>query len=48
MTHSQGFIPAKHSAGENAVARPFAPGEKITAFVMRIPPPGETVAAAPK
>jgi mono/diheme cytochrome c family protein len=33
---------------KNAVAGPFAPGEKITAFVMRILPPGETVAAAPK
>ena len=33
---------------KNAVAGPFAPGEKVTTFVMRILPPGETVAAAPK
>jgi hypothetical protein len=33
---------------KNAVAGPFAPGEKATIFVMRILPPGETVAAAPK
>jgi mono/diheme cytochrome c family protein len=33
---------------KNAVAGPFAPGEKVTTFVMRILPAGETVAAAPK
>ncbi len=30
------------------VAGPFAPGQKITAFLFRILPPGETAAAAPK
>jgi mono/diheme cytochrome c family protein len=35
--------PVKH-----AVAGPFAPGEKIAAFLFRILPPGETAAAAPK
>ena len=33
---------------KNAVVGPFAPGEKAATFVMRILPPGETVAAAPK
>jgi mono/diheme cytochrome c family protein len=33
---------------KNAVAGPFAPGEKSTTFVMRILPSGETVATAPK
>ena len=33
---------------KRAVAGPFAPGDKITAFLFRILPPGETAAAAPK
>jgi mono/diheme cytochrome c family protein len=33
---------------KNAVAGPFKPGDKITAFLFRILPPGETAAAAPK
>ena len=33
---------------KNAVAGPFAPGDKSSTFMMRILPPGETVAAAPK
>jgi len=33
--------PIKHQA-----AGPFAPGEKVTSFLYRILPPGETVAAA--
>ena len=33
---------------KNAVAGPFAPGEKVTTFVMKMLPPGETVSAAPK
>jgi mono/diheme cytochrome c family protein len=32
----------------HAVAGPFLPGDKITAFLFRILPPGETAAAAPK
>jgi mono/diheme cytochrome c family protein len=32
----------------NAVPGPFGPGEKVTAFIFRILPPGETAAAAPK
>jgi mono/diheme cytochrome c family protein len=32
----------------HAVAGPFFPGDKITAFLFRILPPGETAAAAPK
>jgi len=32
----------------HAVAGPFLPGDKITAFLLRILPPGETAAAAPK
>jgi mono/diheme cytochrome c family protein len=35
--------PVKH-----AVVGPFAPGDKVTAFLFRILPPGETAAAAPK
>ena len=35
--------PVKH-----AVADPFNPGDKITTFLFRILPPGETAAAAPK
>jgi mono/diheme cytochrome c family protein len=35
--------PVKH-----AVAGPFAPGDKITTFLFRILPPGQTAAAAPK
>jgi mono/diheme cytochrome c family protein len=30
------------------VPGPFGPGEKVTAFLFRILPPGETAAAAPK
>jgi mono/diheme cytochrome c family protein len=33
---------------DNKVPGPFGPGEKVTAFVFRILPPGETAAAAPK
>jgi len=32
----------------NDVPGPFGPGEKVTSFVMRTLPPGETAAAAPK
>lgn len=32
----------------NAVPGPFKPGEKVSTFVFRILPPGETAAAAPK
>ncbi len=32
----------------NAVPGPFGPGEKVTTFLFRILPPGETAAAAPK
>jgi mono/diheme cytochrome c family protein len=32
----------------HAVAGPFLPGDKITAFLFRVLPPGETAAAAPK
>jgi mono/diheme cytochrome c family protein len=35
--------PVKH-----VVAGPFAPGDKITTFLFRILPPGQTAAAAPK
>jgi mono/diheme cytochrome c family protein len=33
---------------KNPIAGPFKPGDKITAFLFRILPPGETAAAAPK
>jgi mono/diheme cytochrome c family protein len=33
---------------ENKVPGPFKPGEKVTSFMFRILPPGETAAAAPK
>ncbi|MDQ0469401.1 cytochrome c [Labrys wisconsinensis] len=32
----------------NAVPGPFKPGDKVPMFLMRILPPGETAAAAPK
>src|SRR5436190_7453582 len=32
----------------NQVPGPFKPGEKVSTFMFRIVPPGETVAAAPK
>ena len=32
----------------NKVPGPFAPGEKVSSFMFRIMPPGETAAAAPK
>ena len=32
----------------NQVPGPFKPGEKVSTFMMRILPPGETAAAAPK
>lgn len=32
----------------NAIPEPFKPGEKVSAFMFRIMPPGETAAAAPK
>jgi mono/diheme cytochrome c family protein len=32
----------------NPVPGPFKPGEKVSAFMMRIMPPGETAADAPK
>ncbi len=31
----------------NKVPAPFKPGEKVTTFMLRILPPGETAAAAP-
>lgn len=33
---------------ENKVPGPFKPGEKVSSFMFRIMPPGETAAAAPK
>ncbi len=39
----QGVPAVKHP-----VAGPFKPGEKVRAFLFRILPPRETVAAAPK
>ena len=42
-TFIQSLPPVKHD-----VPGPFKPGEKIKLFVMRILPPGETVAAAPQ
>jgi mono/diheme cytochrome c family protein len=33
---------------KNKVPGPFKPGEKVSSFMMRIMPPGETAAAAPK
>ncbi len=33
---------------DNKVPGPFKPGEKVTSFMMRVLPPGETAAAAPK
>ncbi len=39
----QSLPPVKHE-----VAGPFKPGEKISTFLFRILPPGETAAAAPK
>jgi mono/diheme cytochrome c family protein len=39
----QSLPPVKHK-----VAGPFRPGEKVTAFLFRVLPPGETAAAAPK
>ena len=33
---------------KNEVAGPFKPGEKVTSFVFRVLPPGETAAQAPK
>ncbi len=35
-------------AVKNQVVGPFKPGEKVTAFLFRILPPGETAAPAPK
>jgi mono/diheme cytochrome c family protein len=35
-------------AVKNEVAGPFKPGEKVTSFMFRVLPPGETAAAAPK
>jgi mono/diheme cytochrome c family protein len=35
-------------AVKNKVPGPFGPGEKVSSFVMRILPPGETAAQAPK
>jgi len=32
----------------NKVPGPFKPGEKVSTFMFRIMPPGETAAAAPK
>ncbi len=32
----------------HAIPGPFGPGEKVTSFLFRILPPGETAAAAPK
>jgi mono/diheme cytochrome c family protein len=32
----------------NQIAGPFKPGEKVSTFMFRIMPPGETAAAAPK
>jgi len=39
----QSLPPVKHE-----VAGPFKPGEKVTAFLYRVLPPGETSAPAPK
>lgn len=39
----QSLPPVKHE-----VAGPFKPGDKVTAFLFRILPPGETAAPAPK
>ncbi len=33
---------------KNAFAGPFAPGDKVTTFMFRLLPPGQTAAAAPK
>jgi mono/diheme cytochrome c family protein len=33
---------------DNEVPEPFKPGEKVSSFMLRIMPPGETAAAAPK
>ncbi|TGQ30605.1 MULTISPECIES: cytochrome c [unclassified Mesorhizobium] len=33
---------------DNEVPEPFKPGEKVSSFMFRIMPPGETAAAAPK
>jgi len=35
-------------AVKNEVAGPFKPGEKVTSFMFRVLPPGETAAPAPK